>query len=50
VPPILLLDYRDTEVTFRSGDDGISGFVTLVGPDIADAGCALTNFVRVGDN
>lgn len=50
VPPILLLDYRDTEVAFRVDASGPSATVTLVGPDVADASCDVTGWVRVGDN
>lgn len=51
VPPVLLLDHRDTQVTFRVGADGTpSGVVTLVGPDVADASCDLTNWTYLGDS
>lgn len=51
VPPVLLLDYRDTQVTFRVGSDGSpSGVVTLVGPDVPDASCELTDWQYLGDS
>jgi hypothetical protein len=48
VPPVLLLDYRDVEFTFRVEGGNLSGNVSLVGPDIPDATCTLSNFVRTG--
>lgn len=50
VPPILGLPWTDTDFIFRSGSSGITASVRLWGENTGDDTCALTNWVRVGDN
>lgn len=50
VPPVLLLDYRDAQLTFRAEGENLSGNVSLVGPDISDSSCTLSNWTRTGNN
>ena len=50
VPPILMSPYFDTELTFRAGPSGESGFVNIIGAGQPDKGCALTGWTKVGDN